>query len=118
MDLIEYADSHCHLNYDGLSDRTEEILSKMKDYNVNQALNVCTTLEESKNVLDLHEEETIVQKAHNNHASRRRHQRSKKRKVESNENGIATPTAHFNRSQIAKLKARVQQLGYKSQKKV
>lgn len=53
MDLIEYADSHCHLNYDGLSDRTEEILSKMKDYNVNQALNVCTTLEESKNVLDL-----------------------------------------------------------------
>lgn len=53
MDLIEYADSHCHLNYDGLSDRTPEILQRMKDSNVNQALNVCTTLDESKNVLDL-----------------------------------------------------------------
>ena len=52
-DLIEYADSHCHLNYDGLSDRTEEILRRMKESNVNQALNVCTTLEESKSVLDL-----------------------------------------------------------------
>ena len=89
-----------------------------KDLVADAAASSPSTLLASKNVLDLHEEETIVQKAHNNHASRRRHQRSKKRKVESNENGIATPTAHFNRSQIAKLKARVQQLGYKSQKKV
>ena len=53
MDLIEYADSHCHLNYDGLSHKTEEIIRRMKESNVNQALNVCTTLEESKSVLEM-----------------------------------------------------------------
>ena len=53
MDLIEYADSHCHLNYDGLKDRTDEILRRMKESNVNKALNVCTTLEESKKVLEM-----------------------------------------------------------------
>jgi TatD DNase family protein len=53
MDLIEYADSHCHLNYEGLSDKTTEILGRMKKSNVTQGLNVCTTLEESENVLNL-----------------------------------------------------------------
>ena len=53
MDLIEYADSHCHLNYDGLNDKTTAVLSRMRESNVNQALNVCTTLEESEAVLGL-----------------------------------------------------------------
>ncbi len=53
MDLIEYADSHCHLNYEGLNHKIPEILDRMKKSNVNQALNVCTSLEESENVLGL-----------------------------------------------------------------
>jgi TatD DNase family protein len=51
MDLIEYADSHCHLNYDGLHDKTPEVIRRMRESNVNKALNVCTTLEESEIVL-------------------------------------------------------------------
>ena len=53
MDLIEYADSHCHLNYEGLKDKTQEVLLRMRESNVLHALNVCTTLEESHDVLQL-----------------------------------------------------------------
>ena len=44
-------DSHCHLNYDGLTGRTEAVLQRMAEAGVMRALNVCTTLEEADAVL-------------------------------------------------------------------
>ncbi|MFM1859931.1 MAG: hypothetical protein RL133_1431 [Pseudomonadota bacterium] len=45
-------DSHCHLNYDGLSGRTPEILDRMAAAGVTRGLNVCTTLTEADAVLN------------------------------------------------------------------
>ena len=45
---IAYADSHCHLNYEGLAGQTDEVLRRMAQAGVRRALNVCTTLEEAK----------------------------------------------------------------------
>ncbi len=52
MDSIEYTDSHCHLNYDGLREQTDRVVKRMRESNVTSALNVCTTLEESSDVLN------------------------------------------------------------------
>ncbi len=49
---LEFADSHCHLNYEGLSLRTEEVLHSMQEAGVTRALNICTTLEEAPKVLE------------------------------------------------------------------
>jgi TatD DNase family protein len=48
---LEFADSHCHLNYEGLSQRTDEVLQAMASAGVTRALNICTTLEEADQVL-------------------------------------------------------------------
>lgn len=48
----EFADSHCHLNYEGLSHRTDEVLQAMASAGVSRALNICTTLEEADQVRD------------------------------------------------------------------
>ncbi|MEY4014339.1 MAG: hypothetical protein RLZZ290_1203 [Pseudomonadota bacterium] len=45
-------DSHCHLNYEGLAGRTQEILDQMASAGVTRALNVCTTLSEADAVLN------------------------------------------------------------------
>ncbi len=49
---LEFADSHCHLNYEGLADRVEDVLARMREVGVRRALNVCTTLSEAQTVLD------------------------------------------------------------------
>lgn len=48
---LTFADSHCHLNYEGLKDRNTEILQEMEDMGVRYGLNVCTELEEADTVL-------------------------------------------------------------------
>ena len=53
MDSIKFADSHCHLNYDGLIENSSDIINRMRKANVDIALNVCTTLEESADVLEM-----------------------------------------------------------------
>ena len=52
MDLIEYSDSHCHLNYEGLREQTNRVIKRMRESRVTSVLNVCTTLEESADVLN------------------------------------------------------------------
>jgi len=49
---LEFADSHCHLNYEGLSQRTDDVLQAMACAGVTRALNICTTLEEADQVLE------------------------------------------------------------------
>ena len=46
MDSIEYADSHCHLNYPGLVEIQDDVITRMHKNNIKYALNVCTKLEE------------------------------------------------------------------------
>jgi TatD DNase family protein len=50
---MTFVDSHCHLNYPGLKEDTEGVLSRMQAAGVNQALNICTTLEEADQVMAL-----------------------------------------------------------------
>ncbi|MFZ9314204.1 MAG: TatD family hydrolase, partial [Burkholderiaceae bacterium] len=49
---LEFADSHCHLNYEGLAGRADEIVESMRAAGVTRALNICTTMEEAQTVLD------------------------------------------------------------------
>jgi len=47
-------DSHCHLNYEGLKDRTDEILQRARAVGVSKFLTICTKLEdfpEIKNII-------------------------------------------------------------------
>ena len=46
MDSINYADSHCHLNYPGLVEIQDDVIGRMHKNNIKYALNVCTKLEE------------------------------------------------------------------------
>ena len=48
-----FIDSHCHLNYPGLVEDTAGVVARMKAAGVGQALNICTTLEESEQVIGL-----------------------------------------------------------------
>lgn len=48
---LHLVDSHCHLNYPGLKEDTSGVLSRMQAAGVKRALNICTTLEESAQVL-------------------------------------------------------------------
>lgn len=41
-----YVDSHCHLSFDGLADRIDEVRAAMAQASVDRALVICTTLEE------------------------------------------------------------------------
>jgi len=50
---MTFVDSHCHLNYPGLIEDTEGVLSRMRQAKVSRALNICTTLEESEQVLQM-----------------------------------------------------------------
>lgn len=50
---MTFVDSHCHLNYPGLSEDTTGVLARMQAAGVKQALNICTTLEEADQVLAL-----------------------------------------------------------------
>ena len=49
---LEFADSHCHLNYEGLAGRADEIVQAMRAAGVTRALNICTTMEEAQTVLE------------------------------------------------------------------
>lgn len=42
-----YIDSHCHLNFPGLCERLPEVLEAMRAARVDQAICICTTLEEA-----------------------------------------------------------------------
>ena len=48
-----WVDSHCHLGFDGLGERLDDVLLEMDRAHVSAALCVCTTLEEADHVLDL-----------------------------------------------------------------
>lgn len=48
---LHLVDSHCHLNYPGLNEDTAGVLARMQAAGVKRALNICTTLEESAEVL-------------------------------------------------------------------
>lgn len=48
-----WVDSHCHLGFEGLRDRLGDVLVHMAQADVQSALCVCTTLEESAEVLAL-----------------------------------------------------------------
>ncbi len=45
-----YVDSHCHLTFEGLSERIDEVRSAMAAAQVDRALVICTTLEEFERV--------------------------------------------------------------------
>ena len=45
-----YVDSHCHLTFDGLADRIDEVRAAMAKASVDRALVICTTLEEFERV--------------------------------------------------------------------
>lgn len=45
-----YVDSHCHLTFDGLADRIDEVRDAMAEARVDRALVICTTLEEFERV--------------------------------------------------------------------
>jgi TatD DNase family protein len=45
-----YVDSHCHLSFDGLADRIDEVRAAMAKASVDRALVICTTLEEFERV--------------------------------------------------------------------
>ncbi|MFM1881125.1 MAG: hypothetical protein RLZZ344_1359 [Pseudomonadota bacterium] len=49
---MEFADSHCHLNYEGLAGRSDAVVAAMRAAGVTRALNICTTMEEAPTVLD------------------------------------------------------------------
>ena len=48
---LHLVDSHCHLNYPGLNEDTAGVLARMQAAGVRRALNICTTLEESAQVV-------------------------------------------------------------------
>lgn len=50
---LTFVDSHCHLNYPGLVERTAEVLERMRAAGVARALNICTTLEECEKVVNM-----------------------------------------------------------------
>lgn len=50
-----FIDSHCHLSFPELSDRLPDVLSAMRQARVQQALCICTTLEEFPKVVELAE---------------------------------------------------------------
>lgn len=45
-----YVDSHCHLTFDGLADRIDDVRAAMAEASVDRALVICTTLEEFERV--------------------------------------------------------------------
>jgi len=45
-----FVDSHCHLTFDGLADRIDEVRAAMAAAKVDRALVICTTLEEFERV--------------------------------------------------------------------
>jgi len=45
-----FVDSHCHLTFDGLADRIDEVRAAMAAAEVDRALVICTTLEEFERV--------------------------------------------------------------------
>tara|TARA_E500000178_G_C17038933_1_gene765389 strand:+ start:13888 stop:14676 length:789 start_codon:yes stop_codon:yes gene_type:complete len=51
--LIKFADSHCHLCYEGLVEDIPKVIERMTEADVDLALNVCTTIEESAFVLEV-----------------------------------------------------------------
>ena len=51
MDLNNFADSHCHLNYPGLVEQQPDVIERMKKAGIAYALNVCTKLEELDGII-------------------------------------------------------------------
>jgi TatD DNase family protein len=45
-----YVDSHCHLTFEGLAERIDEVRAAMADAQVDRALVICTTVEEFEHV--------------------------------------------------------------------
>jgi TatD DNase family protein len=59
--MTTFIDSHCHLNYPGLVEDTPAVLARMRDAGVARALNICTTLEESEQVIGLAKQYDFLQ---------------------------------------------------------
>jgi len=57
---MQFVDSHCHLNYPGLSEDTDGVLSRMHQAGITHALNICTTLEEAEAVIGLAEQHEFL----------------------------------------------------------
>ena len=51
MDLNNFADSHCHLNYPGLIEQQAGVIKRMKEAGIAYALNVCTKIEELDGII-------------------------------------------------------------------
>ena len=47
---IEFIDSHCHLDYEQLSNDLQSIIKRAKEFNVNKLITICTSLEEIKKI--------------------------------------------------------------------
>ena len=57
---ISFVDSHCHLNYPGLVERTAEVLERMRAAGVMKALNICTSLEECVKVVNMARDHNFI----------------------------------------------------------
>ncbi|WP_374437655.1 TatD family hydrolase [Inhella sp.] len=55
-----FIDSHCHLSFPELRERLPELLTAMRQAQVQQALCICTTLEEFPTVLGLAEQHEVL----------------------------------------------------------
>ena len=90
---------------------------RFKDMASSSALHLsCKSHETSVNE-EWREEDTILQKAHNRNHKQKKMQKRNDRIGAQDMCTKSAPKLHFNASEIAKLKARVQQLGYNVKKK-
>jgi TatD DNase family protein len=55
-----FVDSHCHLSFDGLAERLPDVLAAMRAAQVEEALCICTTVEEFPRVRALAEQHPVL----------------------------------------------------------
>ena len=57
---IEFIDSHCHLDYEQLSNDLLSIIKRAKEFNVNKLITICTSLEEIKKIVEISSEYNFI----------------------------------------------------------
>ena len=57
---IEFIDSHCHLDYEQLSNDLQSIIKRAKEFNVNKLITICTSLEEIKKIEEISSEYNFI----------------------------------------------------------
>jgi TatD DNase family protein len=55
-----FVDSHCHLTFEGLAERLEDVLALMAQAQVSRAMSICTTMEEFPRVLSLAQNHPVL----------------------------------------------------------